>query len=56
MAVEETDVIFIAVGTPPAEDSSVDLQYVEAVVRDIGKYMNGCKMIVDKSTVPIGTG
>lgn len=55
-AVEECDVVFVAVGTPPAEDGSADLQYVEAVARDIGKHMNGYKVIVDKSTVPIGTG
>lgn len=55
-AVEDCEVIFIAVGTPPAEDGSADLQYVEAVARDVGKYMNGYKVIVDKSTVPIGTG
>lgn len=55
-AVEECEALFIAVGTPPADDGSADLQYVEAVAREIAKYMNGYKVIVDKSTVPIGTG
>lgn len=54
-AVESSDICFIAVGTPPDEDGSADLQYVLAVAKDIATYMNGHKIIVDKSTVPIGT-
>jgi len=54
-AVEKAKVVFIAVGTPPDEDGAADLQYVLAVAEEIGKYLNGYKVIVDKSTVPIGT-
>ncbi len=54
-AVRKSDVVFIAVGTPPADDGSADLKYVEAVAREVGRAMNGYKVFVDKSTVPIGT-
>ena len=54
-AIERSEIIFIAVGTPSDEDGSADLKYVLAVARDIGTYMNGYKVVVDKSTVPIGT-
>lgn len=46
---------FIAVGTPPDEDGSADLQYVVAAARNIGKYMNEYRLVVNKSTVPVGT-
>ena len=46
---------FIAVGTPPDEDGSADLQYVVAAAKNIGKYMTDFKVLVDKSTVPVGT-
>lgn len=49
------DVQFIAVGTPPDEDGSADLQYVLAAARNIGRHMTGFKVVVDKSTVPVGT-
>ena len=55
-AVEQSEVIFIAVGTPSKKDGSVDLQYVMQAVSDIAANINGYKAIVDKSTVPVGTG
>ncbi len=55
-AVKESEVIFIAVGTPPAEDGSADLKHVLAVASTIGENMDGYKVVVNKSTVPIGTG
>ncbi len=54
-AVEFGDVQFIAVGTPPDEDGAADLQYVLAAAKNIGKYMTSYKVVVDKSTVPVGS-
>ena len=54
--VEKSDVIFIAVPTPPQPDGSVDLSYIEKVARDIAAAMTSYKIVVDKSTVPVKTG
>ena len=54
-AVRDSEVVFIAVGTPQAEDGSADLSHVFDVARAVGKAMNGYKVVVDKSTVPVGT-
>jgi UDPglucose 6-dehydrogenase len=54
-AVKRARVIFIAVGTPPGEDGSADLQHVLAVATAIGKHMDSPKVVVTKSTVPVGT-
>ena len=55
-AVEQALVIFLAVGTPPLPDGSPDLSFVESAAGSIGDHMNGYKVVVTKSTVPIGTG
>ncbi|ALM85587.1 UDP-glucose/GDP-mannose dehydrogenase family protein [Bordetella sp. N] len=55
VSVAHGDVQFIAVGTPPGEDGSADLQYVLAAARGIARHMTGRKILVDKSTVPVGT-
>jgi UDPglucose 6-dehydrogenase len=54
-AIRSALVVFIAVGTPPADDGSTDLGFVEAVAREIGQNLDGYKVIVTKSTVPVGT-
>jgi len=54
-SVEHGTLQFIAVGTPPDEDGSADMQYVIAAARNIGRRMRGFKVVVDKSTVPVGT-
>lgn len=54
-AVEGSDIVFIAVGTPPDEDGSADLQHVLDVARTIGRHMNATKIVITKSTVPVGT-
>ncbi|WP_426416728.1 UDP-glucose dehydrogenase family protein [Aestuariirhabdus sp. LZHN29] len=53
--VEYAEIQFIAVGTPPDEDGSADLQYLLAVGREIGRYMPDKRLVIDKSTVPVGT-
>ncbi len=54
-AVQESEIVFIAVGTPQGEDGSADLQHVLGVARDIGRAINKYTVVVDKSTVPVGT-
>ena len=54
-AVKASQIVFIAVGTPQGEDGSADLQHVLGVAREIGRAMDGYRVIVNKSTVPVGT-
>ncbi|MFH1459886.1 MAG: UDP-glucose/GDP-mannose dehydrogenase family protein [Candidatus Omnitrophota bacterium] len=54
-AVEKSKIIFIAVGTPPKADGNADLRYIEQVSRDVARYMNNYKVVVEKSTVPVET-
>src|SRR3954470_18931173 len=54
--VKNSDVIFIAVPTPPQDDGSVDLSFIETVARDIAAAITSYKIVVDKSTVPVRTG
>ncbi|MGI8639005.1 MAG: UDP-glucose dehydrogenase family protein [Pyrinomonadaceae bacterium] len=55
-AVEQALIIFLAVGTPPKEDGSPDMSFYQSAAKDIAEYMNGYKVLVTKSTVPVGTG
>lgn len=55
-AMEDADIIIIAVGTPPKENGDAHLRFVEAVATSIGKHLTDYKVIVTKSTVPVGTG
>src|SRR4026209_462256 len=54
-SVRGSDIVFIAVGTPQGEDGAADLQHVLGVAREIGRAINKYKVVVDKSTVPVGT-
>lgn len=55
-AVNQSEIVIIAVGTPSLEDGDVDVSYVESAAKEIAKHINGYKVIVNKSTVPVGTG
>jgi UDPglucose 6-dehydrogenase len=55
LAIKGADAVFIAVGTPPADDGSADLKYVESAARSVARNLEGYVVVVDKSTVPVGT-
>ena len=55
-AIEKAKAVFIAVGTPPRADGSADLSFVKQVAESIARHLNGFKVIITKSTVPVGTG
>ena len=55
-SIKDSEIIFIAVGTPQSNDGSADIQYVESVAKTIAENLNDFKIICTKSTVPIGTG
>ena len=55
-AINESEVIFIAVGTPSRKDGSIDMEYFEKAIEEIAKNMDNYRVIVNKSTVPVGTG
>lgn len=55
-AIQEADIVYIAVGTPMADTGEANLSYVDAVAKTIGENLNGYKIVVNKSTVPVGTG
>ena len=54
-SIQDSEAVFIAVGTPPGEDGSADLKYVLAVAKEVGQHMNDYLVVVTKSTVPVGT-
>ena len=54
-AISDAEIVFIAVGTPMGDDGSADLQYVKTVAKEIGQSMTNKLLVVDKSTVPVGT-
>ncbi|KRF21585.1 UDP-glucose 6-dehydrogenase TuaD [Paenibacillus sp. Soil787] len=55
-AIEDSDIVYIAVGTPMGENGEADMRYIKEVAKTIGKHLNTYKIIVNKSTVPVGTG